>query len=460
MIHPLARDEAEALEEDADLKVEDRTGWGEGKERCRVTLSVELMVKLFAMRGDVQVTSAQISDNRLEQDNGTAFASRGAAVAQGKKPGVSVWRQPRAHPQLVVPEIRLGIHMSNRPRISSCKAAAGSAVGNAKFTAGFNAATRLIFAAKVGDICQPAIFNGLDMLRAQLLPLRLHLQWGPMHPTNYPNAKSNHSSGGLHFRLPEKRTRPGLRKRVSGDEKKKIDTQQKDERRDAIYQLFKHMCSGLVKGGKVQSETYTFVNDGQTKYENRKDAGCTGSPCAHLVGDSCDEAVSIRKHDRRGDRGQDIQGGVMGYWLRTYTHPSMNDFGTAITSPQTYFGKNPCRLAELRQNWFNSHVYTMSLSFNLPFDNIGIVLGMDTQADQINYNASLVAVDNAAPPSASSRPSAGGSTTPSSAQTIGPGAAVAYIWLCSLVSCRLVFSFTLEYNLGLYSAVTDNLWTR
>jgi hypothetical protein len=59
----------------------------------------------------------------------------------------------------------------------------------------------------------------------------------------------------------------------------------------------------------------------------------------------------------------------------------------------------------------------MSLSFNLPYDSIGISLIMDTQADQINYSASLVeAVDDSTPPD-----------TPSSASrigVIGVGAAV------------------------------------
>ncbi|KAJ7643164.1 hypothetical protein DFH06DRAFT_1427109 [Mycena polygramma] len=312
--------------------------------------------------------------------------------------------------------------------------------------------------------------------------------------------------------------------------KKKYNTQQKNERREAIYQLFKNMCIGLVKRGKVQSETYTFVNDEKTKYENRKDAGCTGSPCAHLVGHSCDEfpfasttAGGIGAHwdcipEKSVNfiivvpavevwyfRGQDIQGGVMGYWvsrskvvagsifelqivnfdcanppppppplagsllgsgggtLKSSSRVDTSSNATILSMNQDVYppfdesdsnNHTIISLGSLSAGSYNisanvsgvvSSAYivdsegaqfaqitaengvAMTLSFNLPFDNIGIVLVMDTQADQINYNASLVVVDNTAPPSASPRPSAGGSTTPSSARSIRSGGAAAYM---------------------------------
>ncbi|KAJ7282577.1 hypothetical protein C8J57DRAFT_1710690 [Mycena rebaudengoi] len=299
-------------------------------------------------------------------------------------------------------------------------------------------------------------------------------------------------------------------KHLSSKRKPTYSAEQMKDRQDALVELFTNMCLGLESRGKLQSEIYTFVEDEAEKYKNRKAVGCTGSPCAHLPGQSCDEFPFASTTDGGASAiwncipeiAQDIQGGVISSWksrnkvtadthfefqiqnwdckkpptpplalvaqrqqvgsslgtetgtLRLVSRVDASSGTTILSMDQDVFppfdesdsnNHTIVSLGDMTAGSYNISVQvtgavssayiidsegaqfaqvgtaqnggSMSLSFNLPYDSIGISLIMDTQADQINYSASLVeAVDDSTPPD-----------TPSSASrigVIGVGAAV------------------------------------
>ncbi|KAJ7228367.1 hypothetical protein GGX14DRAFT_384853 [Mycena pura] len=286
-------------------------------------------------------------------------------------------------------------------------------------------------------------------------------------------------------------------KRLSEKRKPKYSAQQMQDRQNALTELFTNMCLGLENRGQLQSEIYTFVEDEAEKYQNRKAVGCTGSPCAHLPGQSCDE-FPFASTTAGGasaiwncipEMAQDIQGGVISSWKSRNKVTADTDFELqivnwdcknpptpplALVAQQQQFGSSigteagtlhlvtraetnsnatilsmgkylPVAYLDPYQDVFppfddsdpNNHTIVslgdmaagsynisvqvtgtvssayiidsegaqfaqvtvqngaagpMGLSFSLPYDNVGISLIMDTQADTINYNASVVEV--------------------------------------------------------------------